>query len=76
MQNAKLLFIFSLSGQICGQTAFIEDFAREHSAEKVSVYRGFSSMFARNFKVLPFGAKRTFARESYTPCCVYASVFA
>ncbi len=31
----------SVSGQTCGQTTFIEDFAREQSAEKVSVYKGF-----------------------------------
>ena len=31
----------SVSGQTCGQTAFIEAFAREQSAEKVSVYKGF-----------------------------------
>ena len=32
---------FSVSGQTCGQTAFTEDFAREYSAEKVNVYKGF-----------------------------------
>ncbi len=32
---------FSVSGQTCGQTVFIEDFAREYSAEIVSVYKGF-----------------------------------
>ena len=53
---------FSVSGQICGQTAFIEDFAREYSAKKVSVYKGFSSMFSRAFKVLLFSAERSFAR--------------
>ena len=52
----------SVSGQACGQTAFIEDFAREFSAEKVSVYKGFSSMFARAFKDWLFSAKRFFAR--------------
>ena len=31
----------SVSGQTCGQTAFIESFAREQSAEKVNVYKGF-----------------------------------
>ena len=31
----------SVSGQTCGQTAFIEDFAREYSAEKVSIYKAF-----------------------------------
>ena len=31
----------SVSGQTCGQTTFIENFAREDSAEKVSVYKGF-----------------------------------
>ena len=30
---------FSVSGQTCGQTTFIEDFAREQSAEKVNVYK-------------------------------------
>jgi len=30
---------FSVSGQTCGQTVFIEDFAREQSAEKVNVYK-------------------------------------
>ena len=29
---------FSASGQTCGQTAFIEDFAREQSAEEVSSF--------------------------------------
>ena len=29
---------FSVSGQTCGQTAFIEDFAREQSAEEVSSF--------------------------------------
>ena len=32
---------FSVSGQTCGQTAFYSDFAREYSAEKVSVYKAF-----------------------------------
>ena len=31
----------SVSGQTCGQTAFYSDFEREHSAEKVNVYKGF-----------------------------------
>ena len=31
----------SVSGQTCGQTTFIENFAREQSAEKVSIYKGF-----------------------------------
>ena len=52
----------SVSGQTCGQTAFTEDFAREQSAEKANVYKGFSSIFARTFKVLLFSAKRSFAR--------------
>ena len=52
----------SVSGQTCGQTDFIEDFAREYSAEIVSFYKGFSSMFSRAFKVLLFDAKRLFAR--------------
>ena len=52
----------SVSGQTCGQTAFYSDFEREPSAEKVSVYKGFSSMFARTFKVLLFSAKRSFDR--------------
>ena len=52
----------SVSGQTCGQTAFIEDFTREQSAEKVNVYKGFSSMFSRAFKVLLFSAERSFAR--------------
>ena len=62
VQSAKLLFIFSVSGQICSQTTYYEDFAREHSAEKVNVYKNVSSMFARTFKVLLFSAKRSFAR--------------
>ena len=53
---------FPVSGQNCGQTTYYEDFAREYSSEKVSVYKAFSSMFARTFKVLPFGAERPFAR--------------
>ena len=53
---------FSVSGQTCGQTAFIEDFAREHSAEKVSVYKAFFSMFKRTFRGLLLGAERPFAR--------------
>ena len=53
---------FSVSGQTCGQTAFTEDFAGEQSAEKVNVYKGFSSMFARTFEVLLFSAKRSFVR--------------
>ena len=31
----------SVSGQTCGQTAFIEDFARKQSTEKANVYKGF-----------------------------------
>ena len=65
---------FSVSGQICGQTAFIEDFAREYSAEKVSVYKAVSSMFARHFKVLLFGAERLFARGGVPAACMLPNV--
>ena len=39
-------FIFA-SGQTCGQTTFIEGFAREYSAEKVNVYKAFRRFLFR-----------------------------
>ena len=59
---------FSVSGQTCGQTAFIEDFAREQSAEKVSRLHIFASENRFFFNVCKegqvwlFSAKRSFAR--------------
>ena len=39
---------FSVSGQICGQATLNGIFAREDSAEKVSVYKGFRRFLLRN----------------------------
>jgi len=36
------------SGQTCGQTVIIEFFAREHSAEKVGVYKAFRRFLLRD----------------------------
>ena len=38
----------SVSGQTCGQTDFIEDFAREQSAEKVNVHKAFRRFLIRD----------------------------
>ena len=60
----------SVSGQTCGQTAFTEDFAREQSAEKVSVYKGFRRfLFSR--RVWSVSCSQTSrATNCATPRCV------
>ena len=40
--------MFSVSGQICGQATLNGIFAREDSAEKVSVYKGFRRFLLRD----------------------------
>ena len=60
----------SVSGQTCGQTAFTEDFAREQSAEKVSVYKGFRRfLFSR--RVWSVSCSQTSrATNCATPRCI------
>ena len=41
-------FAFFVSGQTCGQTAVIEGFAREYSAEKVNGYKAFRRFLLRD----------------------------
>ena len=57
-----IFFGFSVSDQTCGQTVIFEEFERKYIAQKVSVYKAFSSTFARTFNALLFSAERSFAR--------------